>query len=243
MRLQALRVGFSGGIHTGAARLGLLLLLAGLAACTSPPKPTPSVVQQPLPAPQELVAPAPPAQPVQPVQEAAPLPAPAPVLVAPPALPEPLGPVAQADTPLAYRHEGAHHLYGRYEGRIFKGKMPPLLYAVGVLNVYIDGLGSVRRLEWLREPKHAPEVVAEIERIVREAAPFPAPVRMGGVIYTDVWLWDRSGRFQLDTLTEGQLSALPASATSAVKPVAAPPPSPSVRQPPRARSAAGSRTR
>ena len=41
-------------------------------------------------------------------------------------------------------------------------------------------------------------------RTVRAAAPFPAPARMGRVTYTDTWLWDRSGRFQLDTLTEGQ---------------------------------------
>jgi periplasmic protein TonB len=27
---------------------------------------------------------------------------------------------------------------------------------------------------------------------------------MGKVVYTDTWLWDKSGRFQLDTLTEGQ---------------------------------------
>jgi hypothetical protein len=41
--------------------------------------------------------------------------------------------------------------------------------------------------------------------LVRAAAPFPAPKRMGRVVYTDTWLWDKSGRFQLDTLTEGQL--------------------------------------
>jgi len=27
---------------------------------------------------------------------------------------------------------------------------------------------------------------------------------MGKVTYTDTWLWDKSGHFQLDTLTEGQ---------------------------------------
>ena len=63
--------------------------------------------------------------------------------------------------------------------------------------------GQVTRLHWLRAPSHAPEVVAEIERIVRQAAPYPAP--RVAVTYTDTWLWDRSGRFQLDTLTEGQL--------------------------------------
>ena len=47
--------------------------------------------------------------------------------------------------------------------------------------------------------------MAEILRTVRAAAPYPAPVRMGRVTYTDTWLWEKSGRFQLDTLTEGQL--------------------------------------
>ena len=52
--------------------------------------------------------------------------------------------------------------------------------------------------------RHAPEVVAEIERTVRAAAPYPVPLRLGRVTYTDTWLWDKSGNFQLDTLTEGQ---------------------------------------
>ena len=124
---------------------------------------------------------------------------------------EPPWRVAAATTPEAYRQDGALHLYDAYRERVFKGKMPPLLYAIGVLNVAIDARGSVRRLDWMRAPQHAPQVVAEIERMVRAAAPFPVPVHMGGVIYTDVWLWDKSGRFQLDTLTEGQLSVQPAS--------------------------------
>lgn len=82
--------------------------------------------------------------------------------------------------------------------------MPPLLYAVGVFEVDVDSRGNILRTGWLRAPTHAPEVMAEIDRMVRQAAPFPAPVRLGGVTYTDTWLWDKSGRFQLDTLTEGQ---------------------------------------
>ena len=31
-----------------------------------------------------------------------------------------------------------------------------------------------------------------------------APARIGRMTYTDTWLWDKSGKFQLDTLTEGQ---------------------------------------
>jgi len=109
-----------------------------------------------------------------------------------------------ATSPRAYRQDGATHLYGLNAERIYKGKMPPLLYAVGVLNVEIDRAGRVTRLDWLRAPRHAPEVIAEIERTVRRASPFPVPARLGKVVYTDTWLWDKSGRFQLDTLTEGQ---------------------------------------
>lgn len=111
---------------------------------------------------------------------------------------------SSATTPKAYRSDGAAHLYRLNSERIYKGKMPPLLYAIGVLNVEIDRAGRVTRLDWMRAPNHAPEVVAEIERTVRLAAPFPAPSRMGKVVYTDTWLWHESGKFQLDTLTEGQ---------------------------------------
>ena len=105
----------------------------------------------------------------------------------------------------AYRRDAAAHLYALNAERIYKGVLQPNLYAIGVLDVDIDRRGEVLRLHWRRAPSHAPEVVREIERTVRAAAPFPEPMRMGRVTYTDVWLWDKSGRFQLDTLTEGQL--------------------------------------
>jgi protein TonB len=111
---------------------------------------------------------------------------------------------SNAATPRAYRADAASHLYAANQDRIYKGRMPPLLYAIGVLQVEVDSRGNVRHLDWMRAPKHAPEVIAEIERTVRAAAPFPAPARMGKVVYTDTWLWHKSGRFQLDTLTEGQ---------------------------------------
>lgn len=110
-----------------------------------------------------------------------------------------------ANNPGAYRLDAAGHLYSRNANRIYKGKLPPLLYAIGVLDVELDRNGRVMALNWQRAPKHAPEVIAEIERTVRQAAPYPAPTRMGRVTYTDIWLWHESGRFQLDTLTEGQL--------------------------------------
>ncbi len=113
--------------------------------------------------------------------------------------------ISNAATPREYRRDAASHLYGKNKNRIYQGMMPPLLYAIGVLQVEVDGKGRVTSLNWMRAPKHAPEVMAEIERTVRQAAPYPTPVRMGRVTYTDTWLWHKSGLFQLDTLTEGQL--------------------------------------
>ena len=112
---------------------------------------------------------------------------------------------SNAATPRDYRRDAAGHLYARNADKIYKGKLPPLLYAVGVFEVEVDGRGNVLSTSWMRAPTHAPEVMAAINAMVRQAAPYPAPVRMGRVVYTDTWLWDRSGRFQLDTLTEGQL--------------------------------------
>ena len=143
-------------------------------------------------------------KPLPPPPVALPMPeAPPPVAVIPPPA-EPLGQVSGASTAMDYRRDAANHLYGKNSHRIFKGKMPPLLYAIGVLQVEVDGRGRVAATNWMRAPNHAPEVVAEIERTVRLAAPYPAPVRMGRVTYTDTWLWHKSGLFQLDTLTEGQ---------------------------------------
>ena len=148
-----------------------------LAGCASPPPPPVAVIPVP----------------------------PRPVSVQPAPVPAPLANVSRATTPRDYRLDAANHLYSQNGARIYKGKMPPLLYAVGVLQVEVDGRGRVTSTHWMRAPSHAPEVVAEIERTVRLAEPYPAPVRMGRVTYTDTWLWHKSGLFQLDTLTEGQL--------------------------------------
>ena len=165
---------------TQAIVVGLLAILTGCS--TPPPKPKTE------PAPVSVAPEAPP-----PVAE-----------VSPPPLPEPAF-SSHAPTPRDYRRDAANHLYARNTQRIFPGKLPPLLYAVGVVQVDIDRMGHVTDIRWMRAPSHAPEVIAEIERSVRQAAPFPAPARMGRVTYTDTWLWHKSGRFQLDTLTEGPL--------------------------------------
>jgi protein TonB len=142
---------------------------------------------------------------------APPLPAPAPTPQAGGSAPAPApSPItstrnSSAATPKAYREDAAIHLYGLNRDRIYQGKLPPLLYAIGVLEVNLNDQGKITGINWLRAPRHAPEVMAEIERTVRAAAPYPAPARLGKVTYTDTWLWHKSGQFQLDTLTEGQM--------------------------------------
>lgn len=170
--------------HTGRSWLGMgaALLAALLSACsTPPPAPTPSAPR-----------------PEWPRAQPAPLPVSPPVREAEPRV------QSRAQSPRDYRQDAAQHVYKLNSDRIYKGRLPPMLYAIGVLDVELDRQGHVLGTHWKRAPKHAPEVMAAIEKTVRDAAPFPAPVRMGKVVYTDVWLWHQSGRFQLDTLTEGQ---------------------------------------
>lgn len=166
--------------------LGLLSAAAAalVAACKSGPSIDVSLPQTPVPAPLATPEPAP--------------------IVGPVAGPSGSARSSGATTPRAYREDGASHLYGLNADRIYKGKMPPLLYAIGVLDVHIDRVGIVTHISWTRAPRHAPEVMAEIARTVQNASPFPAPARLGKVVYTETWLWHKSGKFQLDTLTEGQ---------------------------------------
>lgn len=134
---------------------------------------------------------------------AGPAAAPAPAAATPPAAARPSA--SGATNAKAYRRHAATHLYARNADRIYKGMLQPNLYAVGVLDVDIDRQGQITAITWRRAPSHVPEVISEIIRMVRAAAPYPVPARLGRVTYTDIWLWDKSGQFQLDTLTEGQL--------------------------------------
>ena len=156
--------------------------LALLSGCSTPPPAVPSPAPTPPPPPPAI-------------QPAAKIPEP---------IAAPSGPISLARNSKEYRKDAAGHLYGMHAHRIYKGRMPPLLEAVGVLNVDIDQKGSVKAVNWMRAPKHVPHVMAEIERMVKASAPYPVPKHMSQVTYTDVWLWHKSGKFQLDTLTEGQ---------------------------------------
>ena len=165
--------------------------------------------------------------PKPPASESVPPPTALPEIPAPDAsdAPSPLGPeqpqapttsdtavsAAQATSPplyeassANYRRDLARHIYRRLPSRIYKGKLPPMLKAVVVVNIHIEPSGQIGHIDWVRVPKHALEVKQETERAIIQSAPFPAPSHSKRVLYTETWLWHKSGRFQLDTLTEGQ---------------------------------------
>ena len=110
---------------------------------------------------------------------------------------------SSADSPTAYKKDAARHLYAAYAKQIHKGKMPPLLYGIAIIETTIGPQGEVQDVRVVRQPAAA-EVAPWATQMIKAAAPFPAPAKMGSVTYSDIWLVDKSGRFQLDTLTEGQ---------------------------------------
>ncbi|MEW6705753.1 MAG: hypothetical protein AB1430_12975 [Pseudomonadota bacterium] len=112
--------------------------------------------------------------------------------------------LSEADNDRSYRKDGARHIYASYPGHIHKGKLPPLMYAIAITETEIDQDGNVVNAVMVREPAAAKEVGPWVLAMIRKAGPFPKPTKMGRVKYTDVWLVDKTGKFQLDTLTEGQ---------------------------------------
>ena len=123
---------------------------------------------------------------------------PAPLLPGPPR-------ESAAEIEKEYRIDAARHIYAAYPMRVYRGKVPPLIYSVMVVETEIDAAGKVINVHVVRKPA-ADEVAPWVVAMIRRAAPFPPPARMAGnrVSYTDIWLVDKSGLFQVDTLTEGQ---------------------------------------
>ncbi len=109
------------------------------------------------------------------------------------------------DVEREFRIDAARHLYGCYPKRIYKGKLPPMLYGVMMVETELDASGAVLNISVVRKPA-ADEVAPWIMAMIRRASPFPAPVRMEGgtVKYTETYFVDKSGQFQTYSLTEGQ---------------------------------------
>jgi len=113
--------------------------------------------------------------------------------------------VSLANDPNSYRSDAARHVYATYADQIYKGMLPPLVHAIVVVETEVDGAGNVQNIHAVRSPSHAPEVTETVVAMIQNASPFPSLGQPRSMKFVEVWLVDRSGRFQLHTLTEGQL--------------------------------------
>lgn len=113
--------------------------------------------------------------------------------------------VSAANNEREYRLDAARHIYDAYSPRVFKGRLPPLIHAVLVLEMTVDANGVTKAVRVVRGPSHAPEVTVAVIEMISRASPLPVPTKLGDqVTYTEIWLVHKDGRFQLDALTEGQ---------------------------------------
>lgn len=119
-----------------------------------------------------------------------------------------------------FRLDAARHLYACYPMRVYRGKLPPLLYGIIMVELEIDANGTLVGTSVVRKPA-ADEVAPWVLAMIRRASPFPAPVKMAAaagsadatgavrvtgstVKFTETYFVDKSGLFQTMSLTEGQ---------------------------------------
>jgi periplasmic protein TonB len=121
---------------------------------------------------------------------------PAPATAGPP-------PPSEADNTQDYKKDFARHVYQAYPMRVYRGKLPPLLYSVMLTETQIAADGTVMDVS-IRRPPAIAAVAPWVVQMIKRAGPFPAPAKMGESTIMEIWLVDKSGNFQLDTLTEGQ---------------------------------------
>lgn len=141
-----------------------------------------------------------------------PAPEPAPPASAPPPTPAATapGPVVAMSTASsidAYKNEVALRIHAASPD-ISTGRPQDLLRAVIVLNVIMDRNGQPTRITIQRTPGDA-EAEQRAIRSVQRAAPFPRPSNAilrgrSGVEFSETWLFNDDGRFQLRTLAQGQ---------------------------------------
>ena len=126
-------------------------------------------------------------------------------------VPTPLQKVAmasEAQNEQDYRRDAARRVYESFPTHIHKGKLPPLMYAIAITETDVDADGRVTDVRLTREPAAAKEVGPWIVAMLRRIGQFPAPTNLVKATYKEIWLVDKTGKFQVDTLTEGQRSGL-----------------------------------
>jgi len=105
-----------------------------------------------------------------------------------------------------YKRDIAREILKANAASTYDGAPPPLLRAVVVLELTIDGKGAVTGIKTLRT--RDTELAAAATKSVRAAAPLPAPPRellqRGQIAFAETWLFRDDGRFQVRSLAEVQ---------------------------------------
>ncbi|HWK85682.1 MAG TPA: hypothetical protein VNS61_18305 [Caldimonas sp.] len=99
------------------------------------------------------------------------------------------------------RRQAAERLIAANPAITYRGKVPDILLAVPVLEVELNGDGSIRRIEVLREPREAKDTTQIAADAMRRAAPFgdvsrlPRPWK-----FVETFLFDEQHKFKPRTL-------------------------------------------
>jgi len=99
------------------------------------------------------------------------------------------------------RQQAAERLIAANPDITYLGQVPDQLLAIPVLEVELNGDGSVRRIEVLREPRQAKDTIRIAVDAMRRAAPFgdvsrlPKPWK-----FTETFLFDDARKFKPRTL-------------------------------------------
>ena len=101
------------------------------------------------------------------------------------------------------RVQAARRMVAANPSGTYTGNVPDVLLAIPVLEIELNGDGSVRRIDVLRRPGQAPETLQMAIDAVRRAAPFgdvsrlPKPWR-----YTETFLFNHERKFKPRTLDQ-----------------------------------------
>ena len=99
------------------------------------------------------------------------------------------------------RVQAARRLVAANPGGTFTGSVPDVLLAIPVLEIELNGDGSIRRIDVLRRPGQAPETLQLAMDAVRRAAPFgdvsrlPRPWK-----FSETFLFNDERKFKPRTL-------------------------------------------
>jgi pyruvate/2-oxoglutarate dehydrogenase complex dihydrolipoamide acyltransferase (E2) component len=144
---------------------------------------------------------------VLPSQSPAPAPAPAAASPAPAPAAAPAAPAGTLPSPSASRNwnefklQAARRMVAANPSATYTGKPQDVLLAIPVLEVELNGDGSIRRIDVLRRPGQAPETTQIAVDAVRRAGPFgdvsrlPRPWK-----FTEAFLFNDDRRFKPRTL-------------------------------------------